>query len=113
MSVCKDAIDRIIVEVESLREMQTGCLYYNQKTNDKKNNWAIVFGFIDDTDNVYGKIAYQPKNSIMQCDFDVDWIMPYSEETGEVYDTEMPISCKADIKDLFDEWEKYKTEMNL
>ena len=112
MSVCKDAIDRIMVEVESLREMQTGCLFYNQKTNDKKNNWAIVFGFIDDTNNVYGKIAYQPKNSIMQCDFDVDWIMPYSEKDG-VYDTETQIGCKDDIEYLFKEWNKIKQIYNL
>lgn len=66
------------------------------------NDWAIVLGwspgFEEDgtkyTDGTYGlcaKVAYQPSNSMLQCDYDVDWLMPY-DESGEVYDTEISIS---------------------
>ena len=33
------------------------------------------------------KVAYQPYNSIMQCDYDIDWVMPYDKNTNEVWDT--------------------------
>ena len=33
------------------------------------------------------KLGCQPYNSIMQCDFDVDWEMPYDPDTGDVDDT--------------------------
>lgn len=33
------------------------------------------------------KVAYQSANNVMQCDFDVDWTMPYRIDTGDVYDT--------------------------
>lgn len=33
---------------------------------------------------------------ILQCDYDVDWYMPYIKD-GDVYDTEMAVSSKTDL----------------
>jgi hypothetical protein len=39
------------------------------------------------------KIGRQTRNNIMQCDFDVDFEMPYNDETGDVDDTLEVIEC--------------------
>lgn len=81
--------------------------------DDEKNNWAMVFGWIDDgdTSDIYGKIAYQPKNSLMR-EYDIDWLMPV-DKNGEVDDTEMIISTADDIDYLIDSWDRIKREREL
>lgn len=82
-------------------------------TDDKRNNWAIVLGWRDGHDendhccqysvgeyHLCAKLAYQPSNSIMQCDYDIDWTMPYNEETGDVDDNEVYICCYDDAEDV-------------
>lgn len=71
---------------------------------------ALVVGWLDD-DGKGGcvpaaKIAVQPRNSIMQCDYDVDWDMPYRDD-GEVYDNE----CLLD--GAFDEGEAWLYLKNI
>lgn len=83
------------------------------KTNDKENNWAMVFGWGSDepTSSLYGKIAYQPKNSLMQ-DYNIDWLMPINDN-GEVDDTEISIVTTADIDYLTKQWKRIKKERKL
>lgn len=74
------------------------------------NRWAIVLSWFDyDGDGklgIYGKVAYQSINNIMQCDYDVDWTMPYDEETGEVDDTEVLIGGDEYLVWLINQWER-------
>jgi hypothetical protein len=83
--------------------------------DDKGNTWAIVLGWADgfeedhDDNNLDGtwricaKLAYQPWNSAMQCDYDVDWLMPYDDKTGEVDDNEISIYPNTDLAGVI-EW---------
>ena len=78
-----------------------------------KNRWAIAIAWMDWDNNddwgLYAKVAYQPRNSIMQCDYDIDWEMPYDEETGEVFDTEIELSqssLSSDVDYLLRDWEE-------
>ena len=81
--------------------------------DDKGNRWAVVLGWVDyDGDDAYelcGKIAYLPKNSYMK-DYDYDWEMPYDEETGEVWDTEISNPSASDAAWWLDQWEMIKKE---
>lgn len=106
---------------------ENGTYYWLLGTDDAANNWAIVLGWNDgfeanETDDctdgtwrLCSKLAYQPKNSIMQCDYGIDWIMPYNEETGDVDDTEISIYPNINminIEEIVD-WflEKYTSYM--
>ena len=85
-----------------LVDRKGGCFHY-PIWDDGENDWAIVIGFMEDGSSdpeffddgkgygLYYKIAYQSKNSVMQCDFDVDWTMPFDEKTGEVVDSCSPV----------------------
>ena len=83
----------------AVKDMQAthfeGTYHWYLSTDDKGNDWAIVMSYMDYDDDgnesLYAKLAYQPSNSIMQCDYDIDWLMPYDEETGELYDTELSV----------------------
>lgn len=81
--------------------------------DDKGNRWAVVLGWVDyDGDDEYklwGKIAYLPKNSYMK-EYDWDWMMPYDEETGEVWDTEISNPDAFDAAWWLDQWELIKKE---
>lgn len=83
--------------------------YYNG------NRWAIAIAWMDydgdDNWRLYGKVAYQPSNSIMQCDYDIDWTMPYDEESGEVNDTETLITSEESAKWLLGLWQEYRKEL--
>lgn len=79
--------------------------------------WAVVFawqgGFekADDNSSEYeygeyricGKISFLPVKSVM-ADYDMDWLMPYSEKTGEVYDTEYSFGDISDADDAAGYW---------
>ena len=39
----------------------------------------------------------------MQCDYDVDWLMPYNEESGEVDDVEFALLPGIDLEMVW-EW---------
>lgn len=101
--------------------------YYWRLGSDDKNDWAIVLGWADGfeedsndpcmsgTWRICAKLAYQPWNSIMQCDYDIDWFMPYDEETMEVDDNEVSIYPDTDLGDVIDWllkcWDTYKEDM--
>lgn len=99
--------------IEEMRKTHcNGTYHWNLDVDDKRNQWAIVLGWQDGyeedpeddcTDGTYrlcAKLAYQPTNSLMQCDYDIDWLMPYDEETGEVDDNEMSIYPDYDATEI-------------
>ena len=70
-----------------------GCVHYDMFQYDGMV-YSIVFGLWGDEDDeqICRKIARQPVNSGMQCDFDVDWNMPLwldkeGKATGDVWDS--------------------------
>lgn len=60
---------------------------------DSNYTWAIVFGETDD--GIAGKVAYCPLNSAMN-EYDIDWMMPFDSENGNVDDTEILIGDTDD-----------------
>ena len=48
------------------------------------------------------KIAYQPDNSIMQCDYEIDWTEPWYDDTGDLAEVEDSIYESTDFKSLAD-----------
>lgn len=82
------------------------------------NDWAIVIAWMDQYDEesceveggwcLCAKVAYQPYNSMMQCDYDIDWPMPYDKKTGEVYDTNLSSVHESDFKWLIEEWNQIR-----
>jgi len=45
----------------------------------------------------------------MQCDYDIDWIMPYDEETSEVFDTDEVVDgTQSQIDRMYDAWEQIR-----
>lgn len=88
--------------------------YWILGRDENDNDWAIVLGWADGfdidekddcTDRTWRlcvKLAYQPWNSVMQCDYDIDWTMPYDEESGEVDDNEISIYPNTNLEDAID-----------
>ena len=98
---------------KAIKEMRTshdnGTYYWYLGQDDNNHDWAIVLGWQDgyeedknddctvDTWRICIKLAYQPSNSMLQCDYDIDWLMPYDKKTGDVYETEYPIYPNSNI----------------
>jgi len=106
--------------IKELQKLKCGCYHWHLDIDDDENDWAIVLGWQDG----YGedpndpcedegwhlcmKVAFQSKRSIMQCDYDVDWMMPYNEETGEVDNMEVTIYQDDDFSIVVDWlWKHY------
>ncbi|MBO5828887.1 MAG: hypothetical protein J6R59_10620 [Paludibacteraceae bacterium] len=111
----KTLIKEFINAVEDMKETKyNGTYHWILGRDENDNDWAIVLGWADGfekeendscTDGTYrlcAKVAYQPYNSMMQCDYEIDWLMPYDEESGEVDNTEMPIYLDTDLVGLVD-----------
>ena len=90
--------------IEWLIEEGTGCCWYPLMYT-KHVVWAIVVGWsrFCDEDEICAKIACQPLNSLLQCDFDVDWNQLVFED-GEVKNTIEPVSLDTDVSKLVDEY---------
>ena len=81
--------------VDWIVKTQSGCI--NLKfDNDAENDYCVCVGWHDytgdpdDGDSRYKlawKIGRQSIRNVMQCDFDIDFEMPYNPETGDVDDT--------------------------
>lgn len=93
---------------DEITNVTDGCYHY-LIGEDKYDYFALVFAY-DDEEILHGKVAYQSKNSMLQCDYDFDWIMPYNEQTADVYDTDIEITCKEDIDWLYEQWLIMKKE---
>ena len=90
-------ITDIIRQIPEKKEY-SGCWYWTLG-NIGSYTFAVVMGWepgyeddpddplCDENHHLAIKLACQPDNSAMQCDFDVDWEMPYDPETGDVDDT--------------------------
>ena len=96
-------------------EDHEGTWIFDLATHNGKR-WALVAAWMDyDNDGhwqAYGKVAYQPTNSIMQ-EYDIDWTMPYDEESGEVDDSEFRFyinSLDVDSEYAFTIWKRFKKE---
>ena len=89
-------------------------------TKEKERHWAIVLGWADGFDysiqdkfkrksyRLCAKFAYQSSNSMMQCDYDIDWLIPYNKDSGDVDDTEVGIYSGDDLNKTADWlWECY------
>ena len=74
--------------VEWLREQASGCCSICFATDDRYN-YAVCVGWHYTGSNwvVAWKIGRQTTNNVMQSDFDIDFEMPYSDESGDVDDT--------------------------
>lgn len=101
-------VTQLAVDIENcakqLADMKTegGCFWLNPKEIDGKR-FAIVIGWLNgfdehENDNFCDKgfrlcvkVAYQSVDSIMQCDYDIDWDEVCLKGTGEVFDTEHPL----------------------
>ena len=98
--------------VQIMRETHCAGTYFYKLGVHDNQQWAIVLGWRDGfeadpnddcMDGEYrlcAKLAYQPTNSLLQCGYDIDWLMPYDEETGEVYDTEISIYPTTEPKSV-------------
>ena len=108
-------VKEFVVAVEDMKKTKSnGTYYWTLREDDKGNVWAIVLGWADGFDateqddcmdgtwRLCAKLAYQPNNSIMQCDYDIDWMMPYDEVSGEVDDNEVSIYPNTDLVGLID-----------
>ena len=99
--------------VKNIESGFDGTYHWHLDCDDDGNDWAIVMASMDydgDGESLYAKLAYQPSNSIMQCDYDIDWLMPYDEETGEVWDTELYVdsyNAVSAMEWLLDAYEDY------
>lgn len=78
---------------------QGGCYHWKVCSQGDKDI-AVVLGwtqfpdeaddckdkYYDDDFRLAVKVGYQPSNSMMQCDYDIDFNLPYNPDTGDVYD---------------------------
>ena len=116
---------QFIKAVKVIKTRKEGTCYWILPIDDNKNDWAIVLGysdgfdekeqdeFTDDTWRLCAKFAFQPNNSIMQCDYNIDWLMPYDEATGDVDDREIAIYPSTDLVETVDWlWKQYKDYKN-
>lgn len=97
--------------VDKLLDGYDGTFFWFLERNDGHgNDCAVVLGWCRD-DNGHNhfhrdgytlavKLACQPAHAMMQCDYDVDWLMPFREDGG-VWDTEMPMLSDNDVADAW------------
>lgn len=111
---------RETIEKYASRKIDIGVTTYFRLHYDWNRDeiWALVIGMGEgfeqvDKNNPYdfgdmricGKIAYQPANSWMK-EYDIDWLMPYDDETGFVDDTECSIENEGAIDLCIEFWEE-------
>lgn len=77
--------------VRTMKREKIGCFHFDIAYNDDKR-WCIVLGYDEEIESCVIKLAYQSYNTLLQCDYDCDWTMPYNAETGEVYDNELVVN---------------------
>ena len=117
-------IKEFTAAVEEMKTSHGNGTYHWKLGEDDRFTWAIVLGwqggYESDVDDAYkngtyrlcAKLAFQPKNSIMQCDYDVDWYMPYWKSTIHIYDTNWSLYAEDDLEDvIFWMLEVYKQDV--
>ena len=97
-AVTAEKIDDIVSKVGE------GDTWWIPITNVGDKLYALVFGrphYEEDDDSVHGKIAY---NDSYMKEYDIDWMMPYDEDTGDVWDAETSSASSADLDWWREEW---------
>lgn len=115
---------------------QGGCYRFNTVEIDDKGinkNVSIVLGwtngfdaeeqdkYSDDTWRLAVKVGYQPVNSMMQCDYDIDFRQVWYKDNGDDFDTEVVLypdsdfegiaeSLIKDFKHILSHWNDYEHE---
>ena len=120
----------LVSSLKWLNEQKCGCCYKQVATTDGGTGLFIVLGWSDGYENapegtenadgtwrINSKIAYQHSDNAMQCDFGIDWCMPYNPKTGDVDDTSTEVEATEDeVKRLNDEawrvWEDWNTVLD-
>lgn len=97
--------------LEALKTREAGCWYRILEDPENRypdETWALVIGWLPDGEALDGYSAYagvktQPSNSVMRCDFDVDWQSPLCDD-GSVDDTETCIEgmSEKELESAFD-----------
>lgn len=93
----KEVTGKFVKEsVDWLEKEQTGCCSICFAT-DNTYNYAVCIGWHNLGDGpkeknyqhwmVAWKIGRQTTNNVMQCDFEVDFDLPYNDDTGDIDDT--------------------------
>lgn len=85
------------------------CIYYILDTTEKYC-YALVFNLENSEEfgaNILGKVARQPINSLLQCDYDFDWVFPYNDYCG-IDDNEISVETWEDVLDLLEHYYKFK-----
>lgn len=108
-------IKEFISAVEYMKKTKfNGTYHWILGQDEDYNDWAIVLGWADGfdvkeeddcTDGTWRlcvKLAYQSWNNISQCEYDIDWTMPYDEESGEVEDNEISIYPNTNLEKTID-----------
>lgn len=94
--------------VEWLKKEDMGCCHFRlADTNEYEMDIVVGWHNTGDGWEIAWKIGMQTFNNAMQCDMDVDFIMPYVKETGEVYDT-----CEIINPTTDEEYDEIAAEMN-
>lgn len=115
--VKKITLAQLREDIAWLDENKCGCCYHEVACTDKGTVLCIVVGWedgfeeapagtprADGTWRICAKLAYQHANNVMQCDYDVDWLMPYDPKTGDVDDTSTEVDgSRHDVKWLNEE----------
>lgn len=100
-----------------------GCYRFHTVEMDDKGinkNVSIVLGwqdgydkgndkYYDDGYRLCVKVGYQPVNSMMQCDYNIDFYQICDKETDDVYDTEIDLYPDSDFEHIA---ERIVTEFN-
>ena len=104
-------------DVEWLKANDCGCCHFHLTDTDNYR-MHICIGWHDLGDGpkekgyhnwkIAWKIGMETFNNAMQTDLDIDFIMPYDEATGDVYDTENTIEGITTMKG----WNALAAEMN-
>lgn len=94
---------------EWLTREQMGCCSICFASDDN-NDYAVAIGWHNRGDRVVAwKIGFQPRNSVMSCDLDIDFDMPYNPETWDVDDTEEVIEVSGGKPIGYPSWDSLAT----
>lgn len=123
----KELVKQFTEAVKRMKQTHENGTYHWNLDVYNHNQWAIVLGWadgfeedpndecMDGTYRICAKLAFQPTNSMLQCDYDIDWLMPYDENTSEVDDTEISIYPESNLENiiyyLLGQYESYEKLM--
>lgn len=102
----KITLDELKADIAWLDERKCGCCHHQVAETGEGTVLCIVVGWEDGFDEapagtpladgtwrICAKVAYQHANNCCQCDYDVDWLMPYDPDTGDVDDTSTEVNA--------------------